>query len=127
MQDRALSDLSDTELLDELTECISLEGEAKARAKPVRDELLRRQMATGEVSIESNGWQSTLKKEVMSLAWVEREYGYPREEIPGTCFNEVVKPELDGIKLAEWLAEKGHEVKPSYTLAVSRKKLIQRK
>ncbi|MBB4345165.1 MULTISPECIES: hypothetical protein [Rhizobium] len=125
MQDRKLNDLSEIELLDELTECISLEGEAKARAEPIRRELLNRQVSTGETRIEHNGWQSDLKRETISAAWVERQYGYPKNEIPASCFTEEVKLVLDGGKVGEWLTEQGHEVKPSYTLAVSRKKLMK--
>jgi len=125
MNDLHLSKLTEIQLLDELTECISLEGEAKARAEPIRRELLNRQVSTGETTIEHNGWQSTLKREAISAAWVERQYGYPKNEIPASCFVEEIKPVLDGGKVAEWLDEQGHEVKPSYTLAVSRKKLMK--
>ncbi|MBZ9674534.1 hypothetical protein [Mesorhizobium sp. ES1-1] len=125
MIDTPLSNLSEVELLDQLTECISLEGEAKARAEPIRRELLNRQVSTGETTIEFNGWQSTLKREAISLAWVERQYGYPKNEVPASCFTEEVKLVLDATKLAEWLVEQGHEVKPSYALAVSRKKLMK--
>lgn len=122
---RGLADMSEVELLDELTECISLEGEAKARAEPIRRELLNRQVSTGETTIEHNGWASTLKREAISAAWVERQYGYPKNEIPVTCYTEEIKLVLDGAKVGEWLDEMGHEVKPSYTLAVSRKKLMK--
>lgn len=125
MIDTPLSNLSEVELLDQLTECISLEGEAKARAEPIRRELLNRQVSTGETTIEFNGWQSTLKREAISLAWVERQYGYPKDEVPASCFTEEVKLVLDATKLAAWLVEQGHEVKPSYALAVSRKKLMK--
>ena len=74
------SKMSEQELLSDLTECISLEGEAKARAEPIRRELLNRQVSTGETTIEHNGWISTLKREAISAAWVERQYGYPRKK-----------------------------------------------
>ncbi len=123
--DRPLSQLSEKELLAELAECISLEGEAKARSEPLRKELLLRQVSTGETTIEHDGWASTLKREAISAAWVERQYGYPKNEIPSDCFTEEVKLVLDGAKLAAWLEELGHEVKPSYALSVSRKKLMK--
>lgn len=130
MQDRTLTQLSEIELLDELAECISLEGEAKARAEPIRRELLLRQVSTGETTVESNGWQSTLKKEAISASWVERQFGYPKEDIPGECYDEVFKPVLNAEKVYQWLVEKGHDVGPSYSLTIGRKKpktLINRK
>lgn len=130
MEDRTLTQLSETELLAELTECISLEGEAKARAEPIRRELLLRQVSTGETTIEHNGWQSTLKKEAISAAWVERQYGYPKEDIPGECYDEKFSPVLNPEKVYRWLIEQGHEVGLSYSLSVGRKKpntLINRK
>lgn len=122
MKDRDLTALSEVELLDELTECISLEGEAKARAEPIRRELLLRQVSTGETTIEHNGWQSTLKKEAISAAWVERQFGYPKEDIPGECFDEEMKFVLNSEKVYKWLLDKGHDVAPSYALTVGRKK-----
>lgn len=122
MQDRILTQLSEAELLSEIAECISLEGEAKARALPLREELLKRQTATGEVSIEHDGWKSTLTREKVSASWVERQYGYPKDEIPSECFSEVIKLELDAEKVVGWLNEKGHEVSPSYSLTIGRKK-----
>lgn len=120
-----LSHLSEQQLLSELAECISLEGEAKTRAEPLRRELLLRQVSTGETTIEHEGWASTLKREAISAAWVERQYGYPKNEIPSDCFTEEVKLVLDAGKLAAWLADLGHEVKPSYALSISRKKLMK--
>jgi len=122
MQDRSLSELSEIELLSDLTECISLEGEAKARAEPIRRELLLRQIATGETTVEHNGWQSTLTREKISAAWVERQWGYPKEEIPSSCFDEEMKPVLNSEKVYHWLMDQGHEVTPTYSLTVGRKK-----
>lgn len=45
-----------------------------------------------------------------------------RDEIPSECFSEVMKLELDPEKVAQWLSEQAHEVKPSYSLTVGRKK-----
>lgn len=127
MEDRHLTALTEAELLSEIAECISLEGEAKARAEPLRKELLKRQTATGEVTIEHDGWKSTLTKEKVSAAWVERQYGYPKEEIPSECFSEVMKLELDPEKVVNWLNEQGHEVGPSYGLAIGRKRITTMK
>jgi hypothetical protein len=122
MFDRDVSHLSEAELLSQLAECISLEGEAKVTAEPLRRELLRRQSTSGEITIEHDGWQSTLTREKFSAAWVERDYGYPKEEIPGDCFDESMTLVLNSEKVGQWLEEKGHKVFPSYSLRVGRKK-----
>lgn len=122
MNDRHLSELSERELLSQLTECISLEGEAKATAEPLRKELLRRQTATGETVIEHDGWQSTLTREQISASWIERQYGYPKDEIPAECFEEKMTLTLNAEKVAKWLLDAGHEFLPSYALKVGRKK-----
>ncbi len=122
MLDRDLSSLSETELLSQLSECISLEGEAKATGEPLRRELLRRQTETGETTIEHDGWQSTLSREAVSAAWVERQYGYPKEEIPSECFDEKMTLVINGEKVAKWLEENGHDFLPSYVIKVGRKK-----
>ena len=123
MEDRHISSLTEQELLGELAECISLEGEVKTRAAPIRAELLRRQTETGETTIEHDGWQSTLSREPISAAWVERQYGFPKDELPPELFVESVELKLSPEKVLAWLAEQGFEVKPSYGLKVSRKKL----
>lgn len=115
--------MSDAELRADLVECIQLEGEAKARAEPIRKELLRRQVETGEVCIEDNGWTYSLKREPISAAWVDRNYGYPKKEIPAKCYEEEVKVVLSSDKVTAWLEELGHGVQPTYTLAVARKKI----
>lgn len=122
MNDRHLTQLTEQELLSQLAECISLEGEAKATAEPLRKELLRRQTETGETVIEHDGWQSTLTREQVSAAWVERQYGYPKDEIPVECFEEKMTLAINGEKVAKWLEEKGHEFIPSYALKIGRKR-----
>ncbi len=120
MDDRKLSALSEHELLAELAECISLEGEAKARGKPIRAELLRRQTATGEI-VEHDGWVSNLKREPMSVALLERHWGYPKDELPASIFTEKTALVLDEEKVRDWLKEKGHDFGPTYALDVRRK------
>ncbi len=130
MQRSLYTSLSDTDLIQQIAEYVTAEADAKAAAKPLREELLLRQVETGETNIKHNGWESRLTKEKISAAWVEREYGYPKEEIPGECFDEVVKPELNPEKVVRWLQDQNHEVKPSYSLTVGREKpksLIKRK
>lgn len=122
MKDTPLSNITDAELLSQLAECISLEGEAKATGEPLRRELLRRQTETGEVTIEHDGWQSVLTREQISAAWVEKQYGYPKEEIPGECFDEKMTLALNGEKVSQWLEKKGHAVFPSFAIRVGRKK-----
>lgn len=122
MQNTPISKLSDAELISQLAECISLEGEAKAAAKPFRAELLKRQTETGEVTIEHDGWQSILAKEKISAAWVEREYGYTADEIPRECYDEAMAFVLNGEKVKKWLEEAGHGTAPSFTIKVGRKK-----
>ena len=118
-----LRDLTDAELIQDLAECVSLEGEAKARAKPIKDELLRRQVEDGVKAQSHNGWRSTLIEEKPSVAWLERRYGFTRKELPGDLFTEKVTLELDVEKLAPWLAEQGMEMDVSYTLRFEREKV----
>lgn len=124
---RPISALGEHELLAELAECISLEGEAKARAKPIRDELLRRQTKalheTGDMTpLEHDGWVASLKREPMSVTLLERHYGYPREELPADLFVEEVIQRLDSARVASWLIHKGHDAGPTFALEVRRKK-----
>jgi hypothetical protein len=125
MEDRQIKLLSEKELLAELAECISLEGEAKTRGKPLRDELLRRQCETGETTIEHDGWQSTLSKEPISAAWVERQFGFPKEELPPEVFELVTDMKFSAEKALKWLVDQGFEVKPSYGIKVGKKKLVK--
>jgi hypothetical protein len=113
---------SDAELLSDIAECLSLKGEAEARMEPLKKELLRRQVESGECNIEHDGWQSSLKKEAISAAWIERQYGYPKNELPGDVFDETIELKLNPDKVSNWLADQGFEVKPTYTLAVGRKR-----
>ncbi len=114
--------LTDEQLLEQISDCAIREKEANAQAEPLRAELVRRQVETGETTIKHNGWQSTLTKEKVSAAWVAREYGYPKEEIPPECFDEVMKPELNAEKVVGWLQDQGHEIRPSFTISVGREK-----
>lgn len=130
MQRNLYNHLSDEQLLEQIAAHATAESEAKAAAQPLREEMLLRQLETGETNFKHNGWESRLTKEKISAAWVARQYGYPKEEIPPECFDEVVKPELNPEKVVHWLHEAGHEVKPSYSLTVAREKpktLINRK
>lgn len=130
MQRSLYTSLTDEQLLEQIAECANTEKEAKARAEPLRDELLLRQLETGESNLKHNGWESRLTKAKISAPWVEKQYGYPKEEIPPECFDEVVKPELNPEKVVRWLQDLGHEVKPSYSLTIAREKpktLINRK
>jgi hypothetical protein len=46
-----------------------------------------------------------------------------RYGIPTECHEEEIKFVLSAEKVSAWLENQGHEVKPSYTLAISRKKI----
>lgn len=130
MQRSLYTDLSDADLLQQIADYATAEDDAKAAAQPLREEMLLRQVETGESNFKHNGWESRLTKEKISAAWVLRQFGYPKEEIPSECFDEVVKPELNPEKVYRWLTEAGHEVRPSYSLTVAREKpktLINRK
>jgi len=116
------AEMTNEQIIDKLAQMSDLENQIKATSEPLRKELLSRHMETGEVNIEHNGWVSNLKKEAVSAAWVQRQYGYPKEEIPSECFNEEIKIVLDGAKVVEWLTNEGFEVKPSYALAFGRKR-----
>ena len=123
MQDRNITVISEQELLAELAECISLEGEAKTRAKPLRDELLRRQIETGEITIEHDGWESKLKKEPVTAPWVERHFGFTKDDLPAEVFVETFELKFNAEKAVAWRVEQGFTVGASYTLAVGRKKV----
>lgn len=114
--------MSDDELHNDLIDCIQLEGEAKRRAEPIRKELLRRQVETGEATVERSGWNYTLKREAVTATWVERHYGYPKKEIPAKCYVEEVEFNLSPELVLGWLTEQGHATEPTYSLSVARKK-----
>jgi hypothetical protein len=104
-------------LYDELADCISLEGEAKARAKPIREEIERRLLADGLKQDEHNGWIFTLKAEALSTAWLKRQ-GWDETNIPADCISEKVVPDINWPLVKERL-----ELPTTFTLAVSRKKV----
>jgi hypothetical protein len=56
------------------------------------------------------------------LAHLNPESGYPKEEIPGECYDEKICLVLNGDKVKKWLEEAGHGTAPSFTLKIGRKK-----
>lgn len=79
MRDRPLSEISEKELFGGNRRMLQLgRAKPKARAVPLRQELLRRQVETGESNIEHDGWQSVLTKQKVSASLIESEYGYQK-------------------------------------------------
>ncbi|MER9432971.1 hypothetical protein [Mesorhizobium sp. M0408] len=75
--------------------------------EPIRAEILRRQVETGETSVEHDGWISTLTKEKVSAALIERQYCYPKDELPGDICVETMELKLSEELVLRWLKEKG--------------------
>ena len=116
--------LSDTALLSAIAEYAAAEGLAKAQAYAMRNELKRRQVENGEVSLSHNGWVSRLKREAFSVAWLRRQTGYTMEDLPPECITEKVVPEVDWERVDAWHRElHGCPLETTYTLTVEREKV----
>lgn len=113
---------TDTELVDLLAEYTEAEKEAKRMGGLVRDELLRRQLESGELEIEHNGWESKLKRSPYSTAWLKKEMGYEINDLPDGCVGEKVVPDVQWDKVVDWLSEEGFTFNPPMTIAFSKKK-----
>ena len=72
---------------------------SQAGHQPIRAEIVRRQVETGETSVEHDGWVSTPSKEKMSAALIERQYGHLKGELPRDVVVETME-----LKLSEELA-----------------------
>jgi hypothetical protein len=108
------------QLFDEIADALSFKGEVELRLEQAKGQLLKRQIETGETNIEHNGWRSDLRREPVSMAWLEREFGYTKADVPPEAMTEKVSIALDPAKAIAWLTELGHEPKPTYGLTFSR-------
>lgn len=119
-----MSTMTDSDLLAAISAYIRMEKLAKASAEPLRKELLRRQVESGEASFSNDGWVSRIKREAFSLAWLKRQTGYTQEDLPSDCITEKVVADIDWQKVNEWfLDEHGHPLETTYSLTVEQEKV----
>ncbi|WP_155931502.1 hypothetical protein [Methylopila sp. 73B] len=118
-----LSELDDEMLIGIIAAHKRIEEEAKAIAVPLRAELLKRQSATGEISISYNGWVSRLKREPFTPAWLKRQWGYSEADLPPECFTEKVSAVIDWGQVDKWLRViHDHGLEPTQSLVFEREK-----
>jgi hypothetical protein len=120
---RLYDTFTEPQLLSEIAECKSLKAEVDNREEAATAALLRLQKQSGEISIEHDGWVSTMTPQKLSAALIEREWGYPRKELPPEIFTEQISLVVDDDKGRAWLVEKGHDAGITYRLTVRRKKI----
>lgn len=127
--EKHISTLTDQELIGEISDCLALVGEVKVREGIARKELLTRLTGrlkeSGDITpVEHNGYTTMLKREPVTLAWLEREFGFSKKDLPAVCFKPKTELVLDVDALADWLKRKDMAMEPTYSLTVSKKKAI---
>lgn len=107
--------LDDAALLQEYHEAKSYADELYARLSDIKAEFAARFKETGQKVFESDLATMRFDSEKVSLAWLEREYGFTKEEIPADVMTEKVTLALDTDKVKAWLEGQGMELRQSYT------------
>lgn len=118
-----LKDLSQAALLQMVADKTLSQDAIKKQIDDLKAELLKRQMITGEVAFEANGWASTMVKERFSESWLKRETGYEVSDLPGHLIKEKIVPDVDWEGVNNYLREEGYIVETGYTLRINKKKV----
>jgi hypothetical protein len=115
--------MTDAQLMEALAANVEQQKELERQEEPLRAEQLRRQRETGEMNVKHNGWESRLKRESFSEAWLKRETGYTKEDLPQNCFTEKMSIVVDWERVNQWMQEHhGHALPVTYSLSFQREK-----
>lgn len=95
------------QLITEAMDTKAHADELYARLDDIKRELLRRHQETGEVCLENETASSSLTKEALSEAWLKRQYGFEKKDLPPECITEKISAAIDWPKVEQWLANQG--------------------
>lgn len=101
------SSFSNDQLITEAMDTKAHADELYARLNDIKVELLRRHQATGELCLENETASSSLTKEPLSEAWLKRQYGFEKKDLPPKCITEKITPAIDWVEVEAWLQEQG--------------------
>jgi len=86
--------MTDEELLQEIGDAEAHAKQILASVTPLREELLKRQLETGAINVESADWVTTLKKSPYSMPWLKKAFGYEAKDLPPEVMEEKVMRSL---------------------------------
>jgi len=115
--------MTDEQLLILLRDYAARKESITAEEEWARKELLKRMVNNGEKKLSYDGYYSMLMEEKLTAPFLERHYGFSKEETPGTLFTERVSKVLDEAKAESWLKEQGMTVDKVYSLRVGKEKV----
>ncbi|MFG1411447.1 hypothetical protein V5G24_10055 [Xanthobacter sp. VTT E-85241] len=109
------------QLITEAMDTKAHADELYAHLDDVKRELLRRHQETGEVSLENETAVSSLTREALSEAWLKRQYGFEKKDLPPECITEKVSPVIDWDKVKTWLADQGMTLDATWSVRLKHK------
>lgn len=116
-----LTSFSNEQLITEAMDTKSHADELYARFDDIKRELLRRHEATGELMLENETASSSLAKEPLSEAWLKRQYGFEKKDLPPECLTEKISAAIDWPKVEQWLADQGMTLDTTWSVSLKYK------
>ena len=64
---------------------------------------------------------SSLTKEALSEAWLKRQYGFEKKDLPPECITEKITPAIDWEKVKAWLEDQGMTLDTTWSVRLKLK------
>lgn len=109
------------QLLTEAMDTKAHADELYARLDDIKRELLRRHQKTGEVCLENETATSSIVREGLSEAWLKRQYGFEKKDLPPEFITEKITPAIDWEKVKVWLEEHGMTLDTTWSVRLKLK------